>query len=58
MIPLGQFWRVRELLDSHAIRYWVHSDAILLDGKPAIVVINFGRAGDARQIQTLIDEAG
>ena len=58
MIPMGQLRHVRELLDCHAIRYWVDSDAISLDGKPAIVVINFGRAGDANQIQTLLDEAG
>jgi hypothetical protein len=58
MIPMGQLRRVRELLDRHAIRYWVDSDAISLDGKPAIVVVNFGRAGDAGQIQTLLDEAG
>ncbi|MHB1560388.1 MAG: hypothetical protein ACYC61_23295, partial [Isosphaeraceae bacterium] len=58
MIPLGHLRRVRELLDRHAIRYWVDSTAISLDGKPAITVINFGRAGDADRIQTVIDEAG
>lgn len=58
MIPLGQLRRVREVLDRHAIRYWVDSTAISLDGKPAITVINFGRAGDAGRIQTVIDEAG
>ena len=58
MIPLGQLRGIRELLDCHAIRYWVDSDAISLDGKPAIAVINFGRAGNARQIQALLDEAG
>jgi len=58
MIPIGQLRRARELLDYHAIRYWVDSDAISLDGKPAIAVINFGRAGDASRIQTLLDEAG
>jgi hypothetical protein len=57
MIPMGQLRRVRELLDCHAIRYWVDSQAISLDGKPAIVVINFGRAGDASRIQTLLEEA-
>lgn len=58
MIPLGQLRRVRELLDRHAIRYWVDSTAISLDGKPAITVVNFGRAGDAGRIQRVIDEAG
>ena len=53
--PAGQ---VREQLNQHAIRYWVDADAISLDGKSAIAVINFGRAGDATRIQTILDEAG
>ena len=40
----GQLAPIREVLDRHAVRYWVDSDAISLDGKPAIAVINFGRA--------------
>jgi len=51
MLPLSQLARVRELLDRHALRYWVDSQAISLDGKPAKVVINFGRTGDAARIQ-------
>jgi hypothetical protein len=58
MVPVAQVVRVRELLDRHAIHYWVDADAISLDGKPAITVINFGRAGDATRIQTLLDETG
>ena len=58
MVPMGQLRRIRELLDRHAIRYWVDSHAISLDGKPAMVVINFGRAGDASQIQAILDETG
>jgi hypothetical protein len=58
MLPLSELARVRERLDRHAIWYWVDSTAISLDGKPAKVVINFGRAGDASQIQAALDEAG
>jgi hypothetical protein len=58
MVPMSQLVRVRELLDRHAVPYWVDSDAISLDRKPAIAVINFGRAGDANRIQTLLDKAG
>lgn len=58
MIPMGELRRIRELLDGRAIRYWVDSQAISLDDKPAIVVIKFGRAGDSSQIQTLLDKAG
>lgn len=58
MVPMPQLVRVRDLLDRHTVRYWVDSDAISLDGKPAIAVINFGRTGDSARIQTLFDEAG
>jgi hypothetical protein len=58
MVPLAQLAPIRAVLDRHAVRYWVDSDAISLDGKPAIAVINFGRAGDASQLQALLDEAG
>lgn len=57
MLPLSELSRVRERLDRHAIRYWVDSTAISLDGKPAKVVINFGRTGDAARIQAAVDEA-
>ena len=58
MLPLTQLAQVRELLDLHGIRYWPDADAISLDGRPAIVVINFGRAGDGARVQHLLDEAG
>jgi hypothetical protein len=49
--------RIRDLLDSRSVRYWVDGDAISLDGRPAIAVVNFGRSGDAAQIQVILDEA-
>jgi hypothetical protein len=58
MVPVAQLPRVRELLDSHSVRYWVDADAISLDRRPAIAVVNFGRSGDAVQIQAILDEAG
>lgn len=58
MVPMPQLCRIRELLDLHAVRYWVDSYAVSLDGKPAIVVVNFGRGGDGGRIQALLDEAG
>jgi hypothetical protein len=56
MLPLSDLPRVRERLDHHAIRYWVDSTAISLDGKPHRVVINFYRTGDAARIQAAVDE--
>lgn len=57
MLPLSQLARVREVLDFHKVRYWPDSFAISLDGKPAIVVVSFGKAGDAARIQQILDEA-
>jgi hypothetical protein len=58
MVPLAQLAGVRARLDRHSVRYWVDADAISLDGKPAVVVVNFGRAGDSARLQALLDEAG
>ena len=58
MVPVAQLARVQELLDRNQIRYWTDSDAISLDHKPAITVVNFGRSGNAERIQRLLDEAG
>ncbi len=58
MVPVTQLAKIRELLDHYHIRYWPDAVAISLDGKPAVTVINFGRAGDAAKIQQLLDEAG
>jgi hypothetical protein len=58
MVPVTQLARVREVLDLHGVHYWPDADAISLDGRPAIAVLNFGRAGDAARIQHFLDEAG
>jgi hypothetical protein len=57
MLPMAQLAQVCQRLDKHAIRYWVDTDGISLDGKPAITVINFGRAGNAASIQSILDKA-
>ena len=58
MLPLALLAGVRERLDRGSVRYWVDGNAISLDGKPAIVVVNFGRTGDATRLQALLDEVG
>lgn len=57
MVPEDQLGEVQELLDQHRINYWVESNAISLDGKPAVAVINLGHAGDATKIQAILDSA-
>jgi len=56
MLPLSQLEEVTQLFEDQGIRYWVEEDAISLDGGPEIVVINFGRHGDAEAVQRVLDE--
>lgn len=55
MIPVDQVNVVEVILGNHKVPYWVDSDAISLDGKPAVIVINLGRGADAGRIQRLLD---
>ncbi len=57
MLPVAQLDQLRTLFDRDGIRYWVDSDAISLDGKPEVAVINFGRFGSAVLVQKLLDES-
>ena len=55
MVPLDQLDEVRQLLDQHRIRYWVDEDAISLNGKPYVTVIDLGRGTDAAAVQAILD---
>ena len=57
MLPLSQVEKVQRLLDDHGIRYWVEENSISLDGGPYISTINLGRDGDARAVQSILDDA-
>jgi hypothetical protein len=57
MVPVDQLDMVTALLRDNAIAFWVDADAISLDGKPEIVVINLGRGVDATRVQRLLDQA-
>ncbi len=57
MVPADQLDRVRKLLEQHRIAHWVDHNAISVDGKPAVSVINLGKRIDAREVQTLLDAA-
>ena len=57
MVPVDQLSHVRQNLDKHTIQYWVDSNAISLDGKPSVTVINFGRSEDPKKVQALLDNA-
>lgn len=55
MILLDQLDAVEAILRDKGISYWVDSDAISLDGKPAIIVINLGRGTDPMAVQQMLD---
>lgn len=57
MVPVQQIDDVRALLDTHNIPYWVDEDAISLDGKPEVTVVNLGRGSDAQSVQKILDNA-
>ncbi|MCH7988716.1 MAG: hypothetical protein IID46_06125 [Planctomycetes bacterium] len=57
MVPVEQIDDVRKLLDTNNILYDVDEDAISLDGKPAVTVVNLGHDSDAEAVQNILDQA-
>ena len=57
MVPVQQLDHVRTLLDAKNIPYWVDEDAISLDGKPEVTVINLRLGCDAASVQDILDNA-
>lgn len=55
MVPVAQLEMVRGLLDANHITYWVDEEAISLDGKPEVTVINLGQRSNPLTIQRLLD---
>jgi hypothetical protein len=56
-VPFSQLDQLRERLNRHAIRYWVDSQVISVDGGPEIAYVNFDRRNDPARIQAILDEA-
>lgn len=57
MVPVQQIGDVRRLLDAESVPYWVDEEAISLDGKPEVTVVNLGRAADPDAVQKMLDNA-
>src|SRR5436309_1965978 len=55
MVPLDQLEAVKALLRGNHISFWVDADAISVNGKPEIAVVNFGRGATAPELQRLLD---
>ena len=57
MVPVDQLEAVKEVLRNLGVSFWVEANAISLNGKPAIAVVNLGRGTDIGQVQRLLDAA-
>ena len=57
MVPVDQLEQVRKLLQANGIPYWVDHNAISVDGRPAVAVVNLGKGTDPLRVQVLLDAA-
>jgi hypothetical protein len=57
MVPVELLEKVRTLLVENDIPHWVDHNAISVDGRPAVTVINLGQRVDPRRVQDLLDAA-
>lgn len=55
MVPVELLEKVRKLLVEKDIPHWVDHNAISVDGRPAVTVINLGRSANSRRVQDLLD---
>ena len=56
-IPLSQLEQVRELLRVNDISHWVAHQAISVNGRPAVIVVNLSKKTDPVRVQELLDAA-
>lgn len=55
MVPVQQINDIRTLLDTNNISYWVDEDAISINGKPEVVVVNLWHNSDSVHVQKILD---
>ncbi len=55
MVPVAQLDEVKQLLHDSRIQYWVDENAISIDGKPEVAIINLGRGANASAVQAILD---
>jgi hypothetical protein len=57
LVPVSQLDDIVALLRQAGFVFWVDENAISMDGKPAIAVVNLGRGTDAVRVQAILDSA-
>jgi hypothetical protein len=55
VVPVDLLEKVKALLDSQGIVYWVDEEAIRLDQEPEVAVVNFAHGTDSAAVQRLLD---
>ncbi len=55
MVPVSQLDKVKALLDANKVPYWVDEEAISLDGKPEVAIINLDHGSSPAVVQSLLD---
>jgi hypothetical protein len=55
MVPVDQLDLVRTVLTKNNVPHWVDHNAISVDGRPAVVVVNLGKRSDPHSVQALLD---
>lgn len=55
MVPVAQLDKVKALLEANKVSYWVDEEAISLDGKPEVAVINLGHGSNPTTVQGLLN---
>lgn len=55
MVPVAQLEKVSALLKREKVAHWIDEEAISLDGKPEIAVINLGQESKPALVQGILD---
>ncbi len=55
IVPVAQLEGVIAILDARTIPYWADEEAISLDGKPEVAVINLPTGSDPATVQGILD---
>lgn len=55
IVPVAQLDKVRAVIEANKVPHWVDDEAISLDGKPEVIVINLGHGCNPATVQILLD---
>jgi hypothetical protein len=56
-VSMAQLDKVRAVLDTHGIKYWVDDSSISFNGAPPVTWVWINRKADPHYVQARLDEA-